>query len=179
MSDSVRPHRWQPTRLPPPWDSPGKNTGVGCHFLLQCMKVESESEVTQSCPTFRDSMPGIKPAPPALDGRFLTTGPPGTSPDIKFFQWLTYMFFSHLSPNHILVYLSDYSRLLKELIFSGQNLRLAKPGSDHEDYSSPFEIPNLELLSTFFSILTVYSSYWYPSLTNWIFLLTANCQWNA
>ena len=42
MTDSVRPHRWQPTRLPHPWDSPGKNTGVGCHFLLQCMKVKSE-----------------------------------------------------------------------------------------------------------------------------------------
>ena len=51
MSDSVRPHRWQPTRLPRPCDSPGKNTGVGCHFLLQCMKVKSESEVAQSCPT--------------------------------------------------------------------------------------------------------------------------------
>ena len=51
MSDSVRPHRQQPTRLPHPWDSPGKNTGVGCHFLLQCMKVKSESEVTHSCPT--------------------------------------------------------------------------------------------------------------------------------
>ena len=42
MSDSVQPHRWQPTRLPRPWDSPGKNTGVGCHFLLQCMKVNIE-----------------------------------------------------------------------------------------------------------------------------------------
>ena len=51
MSDSVWPHRRQPTRLPCPWDSPGKNTGVDCHFLLQCMKVKSESEVTQSCPT--------------------------------------------------------------------------------------------------------------------------------
>ena len=49
MSDSVQPQRRQPTRLPRPWDSPGKNTGVGCHFLLQCMKVESESEVAQSC----------------------------------------------------------------------------------------------------------------------------------
>ena len=54
--DSVRPHRWQPTGLPRPWDSPGKNTGVGRHFLLQCMKVKSESEVAQSCPTFCDSM---------------------------------------------------------------------------------------------------------------------------
>ena len=56
MSDSVWPHRRQPTRLPCPWDSPGKNTGVGCHFLLQCMKVKSESEVAQSCPTLRDPM---------------------------------------------------------------------------------------------------------------------------
>ena len=45
MFDSVRPHRWQPTRLPRPWDSPGKNTGVGCHFLLQCVKVKLPSRV--------------------------------------------------------------------------------------------------------------------------------------
>ena len=50
------PHRWQPTRLPRPWDSPGKNTGVGCHFLLQCMKVKSEREVAQSCLTLSDPM---------------------------------------------------------------------------------------------------------------------------
>ena len=56
MSDSLQPHRWQPTRLLCPWDSPGKNTGVGCHFLLQCMKVKSESEVAQSCPTLSDPM---------------------------------------------------------------------------------------------------------------------------
>ena len=56
MSDSVRPHRRQLTRLPHPWDSPGKNTGVGCHFLLQCMKVKTESEVAQLCPSLRDPM---------------------------------------------------------------------------------------------------------------------------
>ena len=56
VSDSVRSHRQQPTRLPCPWDSPGKNTGVGCHFLLQCMKAKSESEVAQSCPTPSDPM---------------------------------------------------------------------------------------------------------------------------
>ena len=56
MSDSVRPHRRQPTRLLCPWDSPGKNTGVGCHFLLQCMKVKSESEVAQSCQTLSNPM---------------------------------------------------------------------------------------------------------------------------
>ena len=56
MSNSVRPHRQQPTRLPLPWDPPGKNTGVGCHFFLQCMKVKSETEVAQSCKTLRDPM---------------------------------------------------------------------------------------------------------------------------
>ena len=56
--DSVRPHRRQPTRLFRPWDSPGKNTGDGCHchFLLQCMKVKRENEVTQSCQTLSDPM---------------------------------------------------------------------------------------------------------------------------
>ena len=56
MSDPVRPHRQQPTRLPRPSDSPGKNTGVGCHFLLQWMKVKSESEVARSHPTLSDPM---------------------------------------------------------------------------------------------------------------------------
>ena len=59
VSDSVQPHRQQPTRLPRPWDSPGKNTGVGCHFLLQCIEVKSESEVAQSCPTLRPH--GLQP----------------------------------------------------------------------------------------------------------------------
>ena len=56
MSDCVRPHRQQATRLLCPWDSPGKNTGVGCHFLLQCMKVKRENEVAQSCLTLSDAM---------------------------------------------------------------------------------------------------------------------------
>ena len=56
MSNSVQPHGRQPTRLPRPWDSPGKNTGVGYHFLLQCMKVKSESEVAQWSPTLSDPM---------------------------------------------------------------------------------------------------------------------------
>ena len=56
MSDSVQPRRQQPTRLPRPWDSLGRNTGVGCHFLLQCRKVKSESEVAQLCPTLSDPM---------------------------------------------------------------------------------------------------------------------------
>ena len=73
VSDSLRPHRWQPTRLPHPWDPPGKNTGVGCHFLLQCIKVKSESEVAHSCPTLRDprdcSLPGS-----SVHGIFQATG---------------------------------------------------------------------------------------------------------
>ena len=56
VSDSVRSHRWQPTRIPRPCVSPGKNTRLDCHFLLQCMKVKSESEVTQFCPTLHDPM---------------------------------------------------------------------------------------------------------------------------
>ena len=69
MSDSVWSHRRQPTRLPRPWDSPGKNTGVGCHFLLQCMEVKSESEVAQSCPTPSDPM-DCSPPGPSIHGIF-------------------------------------------------------------------------------------------------------------
>ena len=60
---TVRPHRRQPTRLPHPWDSPGKNTGVGCHFLLQCMNVKIESEVVQSCLTLCNLMDCSLPGP--------------------------------------------------------------------------------------------------------------------
>ena len=56
QSDSVRPHRQQPTKLSRPWDSPAKNSGVGYHFLLQCIKVKSEMKVTQSCLTLSDLM---------------------------------------------------------------------------------------------------------------------------
>ena len=66
MSDSVWLHRRQPTRLPRPWDSPGKNTGVGCHFLLQCMEVKSESEVAQSCPTVATPWTAAHQAPPSM-----------------------------------------------------------------------------------------------------------------
>ena len=60
----MQSHRRQPTRLPRPWDSPSKNTGVGCHFLLQCMKVKSESEVGQSCPTLSNPMDCSPPGSP-------------------------------------------------------------------------------------------------------------------
>ena len=74
MSYSVQPQRQQPSRLPRPWDSPGKNTGVGCHCLLQCMKVKSESEVAQSCLTLCDPIDGCPagfPVPGILQARTL------------------------------------------------------------------------------------------------------------
>ena len=77
MFNSVQPRRRQPTRLLCPWDSPGKNTGVGCHFLLQCRKVKSESEVAQLCPTLSDpmdcSLPGSS-VPGILQVRVLEWG---------------------------------------------------------------------------------------------------------
>ena len=69
MYHSVRHHRWQPNRLPRPWDSPGKNTGVGCHFLLQCMNVKSQSEIAQSCLTLSNPMDCSLPDS-SIDGIF-------------------------------------------------------------------------------------------------------------
>ena len=69
MSNSLRPQRWQAPGSPHPWDSPGKNSGVGCHFLLQCMKVKSESEVAQSCPTLSNPM-DYSPPGPSVHGIF-------------------------------------------------------------------------------------------------------------
>ena len=69
VSDSVRPHKRQPTRLRCPWDSPVKNTGLGCHFLLQWMKVKSESEVSQLCPTLSNPI-GVSPPGSSVHGIF-------------------------------------------------------------------------------------------------------------
>ena len=93
MSDSVRPHRRQPTRLPRPWDSPGKNSGVGCHFLLPCMKVKSESEIAQSCPTLRDPMDCSPPGSSVhgiFQARILEWGA------ISFSDWLVFVFSFYL-----------------------------------------------------------------------------------
>ena len=93
MSNSAQPHRQQPTRLPRPWDSPGKNTGVSYHFLLQFRKVKSESEVTQSCPTLSDPMDCSLPGS-SIHGIFkarvlewvaiaFSAEPPGKPPKVK------------------------------------------------------------------------------------------------
>ena len=85
------PGRWQPTRLPRPWDSPGKNTGVGCHFLLQCMKVKSESEVAQSYPTLsgpRDcSLPGSSVHGISRQEYWSGVPLPSPTPDITYTQF--------------------------------------------------------------------------------------------
>ena len=83
--DSVQPHRQQPTRVPRPWDSPGKNTGVGCHFLLQCMNVKRESEVAQSSLTVSDPMDRSPPGSSVhgiLQARVLEWGAIAFSDDI-------------------------------------------------------------------------------------------------
>ena len=93
VSDSVRPHRRQPTRLLRPWDSPGKNTGVDCHFLLQRMKVKSQSEVTQLCPTLsdlRDCSPPGSSVHGIFQARALEWGA------IAFSYWVTKQQQSHL-----------------------------------------------------------------------------------
>ena len=96
MSDSVQPHRWQPNRLLCPWDSPGKNTGVGCHFLLQCMKVKSESEVAQSCPTPSDPMDCSLPGS-SIHGTL----------QARVLEWGAIAFYSIVYLYYIFIYSSD------------------------------------------------------------------------
>ena len=90
VSDSTRPHGLQPTGLLCPWDSPGKNTGVGCHFLLQCMKVKSESEITQSYLTLSDPMDCSLPGSSihgVFQARVLESGATAFSDDLMSLTW--------------------------------------------------------------------------------------------
>ena len=121
MSDSVRPHRRQPTRLPHPWDSPGKNTGVGCHSLLQCRKVKSESEGAQSCPTLRDPMDCSLPGP-SVHGIF----------QARVLEWSAIAFSEEISSlSHSVVFLYFFA-----LITEGRT-RLS-------DFTFTFHFPALE-----------------------------------
>ena len=90
---TLRPHGLQPTRLLRSWNYPGKNTGVGCHFLLQCMKVESESEVAQSCPTLSDPMDRSPPGS-SVHGIFQAT----------VLEWGAIAFCAADTRNHIIEY---------------------------------------------------------------------------
>ena len=105
MSDSLLPETQQPTRLPCPWDSPGKNTGVGCHFLLQCMKVKSESKVAQSCPTLCDPMDCSPPGSSVhgtFQARVLEWGAIALLTEIYFTSYLSFylVFLSSNLPVH-------------------------------------------------------------------------------
>ena len=103
VSNSVRPHRQQPTRLPCPWDSPGKNTGVGCCFVLQCMKVKSENEVAQSCLTLSDPM-DCSPPGSSIHGIF----------QARVLEWVAIVFpaFTLLTHFQSLLMLSFYTIIL-------------------------------------------------------------------
>ena len=97
MSDSVWSHRWQPTRLPRPWDSPGKNTGVGCHFLLQCikMKVKSLSRVRLLVITWT----AAHQAPPSMgfSRQEYWSGVPLPSPKFLLYRFKLYRFIINLT----------------------------------------------------------------------------------
>ena len=98
---TLRDPRWQPTRLPRPWDSPGKNTGVGCHCLLQCMKVKSESEAAQSCPALSDLMDCSPPGSSVhgiFQARILEWGAIHPNSEFKFLQNLSLRILSWLGP---------------------------------------------------------------------------------
>ena len=131
MSDSVRPHRRQPTRLPRPWDSPGKNTGVGCYFLLQCMKVKSESEVAQSCPTLVTPWTAAHQAPLSMgfSRQEYWSGVPSPSrnhplywnhnPLAPLFFWvLFYLSFLNLHSHLCAPLLSDWDSIVHDSVLS-------------------------------------------------------------
>ena len=147
VSDSVRPHRRQPTRFPRSWDSPGKNTGVGCHFLLQCMKVKSESEVAQLCPTLSDPM---------------DCSPPGSSVHGIFQARVQGSLFSSL-PSTALLAVSSWSRTFLPLSVN------TVPVSSVDVTSFPFSFtfsPGLISLSCLSSLIT----HFFSSLTLGAFL---------
>ena len=97
----MQPHRWQPTRLPRPWDSQGKNTGVGCPWLLQCMKVKNESEVTQSCLTLHDHMDCSLPGS-SVHGIF----------QARVLEWVAIAFSSIWDEKANIIFLRHYIRFL-------------------------------------------------------------------
>ena len=142
MSDSVQPQRRQPIRLPCPWDSPCKNTGVGCHFLLQCMKVKSESEVAQSCPT---------PSHP------MDCSPPGSSVhgifQARVLEWVAIAFSGSLmvtipkSSFQVRIYLIYQQYLLLLVTLSFKHLFHLIPR--HCSLGSPLPWPLLSLLYCF------------------------------
>ena len=148
------PHRRQPTRLPGPWDSPGKNTGVGCHFLLQGMKVKSESEVAQSCPTLRDPIEtpstAAHQAPPSMgfSRQEYWSGVPLPSPGLP-------LFLSNLNCSSILLLTNDALFLSRQTAVIEASSMVELPcsytGSPWIDTKS--SVPCLSSLSEFLNSL--------------------------
>jgi len=136
MSNSVQPHRRQPIRAPRPWDSPGKNTGVGCHFLLQCMKVKSESEVAQSSSTLSGPMD--------CSTRLLHPRDfPGESAGVGCHCLLHF--------NMVSVYISCYSICCSSLPFNMSITKLVFP---------PMLFSKLDISYSFFKIQLKYNLLW-------------------
>ena len=145
MSDSVQPHRQQPTRLPRPWDSPGKNTGVGCHFILQCTKVKCESEVAQSCPTPSDPM-DCSPPGSSVHGIF----------QARVLEWGAIAFSDALSTGILILCVLDhlilFYRSVKCCFFVCLFFYLNLPPSLH----APFNLDNFYCLFFMFSEVLFY-----------------------
>ena len=113
----------QPTRLPHPWDSPGKKTGVGCHFLLQCMKVKRESEVAQLCPTLRDPM-GCSPPGSSIHGIF----------QARVLEWGAIKGINHhcpVAPYMIVVYLLCHVQLFTANVANKAPLSMEFPSQEY------------------------------------------------
>ena len=137
----MRPQRRQPTRLRSSWDSPGKNTGVGCHFLLQCMKVKSENELTESCPTLSDPM-DCSPPGSSIHGifqaRVLEWGAIAFSDSIDLYIYLVFSFSGDTSKccDHCLAPLIYYG--CKKVLFkSHHSLHFRKEKFPHIKYLLP------------------------------------------
>ena len=145
MSDSVRPQRQRPTRLPHPWDSPGKNTGMDCHFLLQCMKMKSESEVAQSCLTLSDTMDCSLPGSSAhgiFQARVLEWGATAFSMHIHIFPlfWISFSFKSPQGTEFPVLYSTFLLAIY--FIYIINICQSQSPNSSHTP-PFPFGIPNV------------------------------------
>ena len=143
MSDSVQPHRQQPTRLPRLWDPPGKNTGVGCHFLLQCMKVKSESEVAQSCPPLSNPMDCSLPGS-SIHGIF----------QARVLEWVT-IAFSSRARSHLILSLANFYGLTSFFLaspFAGIYISTLYPLKIQSPLSYPIFIYQNSLISLIYCI---------------------------
>ena len=158
MSDSVRPQRRHPARLPHAWDSPGKNTGVGCHFLLQCRKVKSESEVAQLCLTLRDPMDCSLPGS-SVHGIF----------QARVLEWVAIAFSNtwkgkvkRKSLSRVWLFVTPWTATYQApplMGFSRQEYSLGKCSSVHHFLFCSLSIPNLIYALNLFNLTFCFSAF--------------------